>query len=131
MKRGTAVFCEVRYHLDPNKLSEFEEYGRAWIELIERHGGVHHGFFMPRAAPSDTTISFPGKERSGAENVAIALYGFPDEEAYNNYRTQISLDPETAPVIERFAEPPFHTYERIFLSPLCRLEGSEHDDGRL
>jgi len=118
MKQTAAIFCEVRYHLDPNRLSEFEDYGRAWVKLIERHGGVHYGFFMPRAAPRDTTISFPGKGCSGSEDFAIALYGFPDEEAYNNYRTQVSLDPEAAPVIERFAEPPFLSYERIFLSPL-------------
>lgn len=118
--RRNAVFCEVRYHLDPDRLKEFEDYGRAWVRLIERHGGVHHGFFMPRAAPGDTTISFPGKGQAGAEDVAVALYGFPDEEAYNNYRTQIGLDPEAAPVIERFAEPPFKSYERVFLSPLSR-----------
>lgn len=115
---ATAVFCEVRYRLDPNRLKEFEEYGRAWVRLIERHGGVHHGFFMPRTAPGDTTISFPGKGKAGPVDVAIALYGFPDEEAYNNYRAQVMLDPEAAPIIERFAEPPFQSYERIFLSPL-------------
>ncbi|PZU63388.1 MULTISPECIES: NIPSNAP family protein [Sphingobium] len=120
MTRATAVFCEVRYHLDPERLGEFEEYGRAWVKLIERHGGIHHGFFIPRAAPSDTTISFPGKGYPGEENVAVALYGFPDEDAYNNYRKQVSLDPEAAPVIERFAEPPFQRYERIFLSPVLR-----------
>jgi hypothetical protein len=118
--RAKAVFCEVRYRLDPDRLEEFEEYGRVWIRLIERHGGVHHGFFMPRAAPSDTTISFPGKGQAGADDVAVALYGFPDEEAYNNYRTQVVLDDEGISVIERFAEPPFKSYERIFLSPLSK-----------
>ena len=112
------VFCEVRYYLDPDKLEEFEEYGRAWVRLIERHGGVHYGFFMPRAAPSDTTISFPGRGQTGPDGVAIALYGFADEIAYNNYRERVGLDPEAAPVIERFAEPPFQSYERIFLTPL-------------
>lgn len=116
-----AVFCEVRYHLDPDRLEEFEDYGRAWVHLIERHGGVHHGFFVPRAAPSDRTISFRDKGQEGAGDVAIALYGFPDEEAYSNYRTQVALDPEAGPVIERFAEPPFKCYERIFLSPLSLL----------
>ncbi len=129
--QATAVFCEVRYRLDPNRLKEFEDYGRAWVRLIERHGGVHHGFFMPRAAPSDTTISFPGKGQAGAEDVAIALYGFPDEEAYNNYRVQVGLDPEAALIIERFAEPPFQSYERIFLSPLSPQSCREHDDRQL
>jgi NIPSNAP len=118
MSHTGAVFCEIRYKLDPNRLSEFQEYGRAWINLIERHGGVHHGFFMPRPAPSDTAISFPEKGRCGAEGIAIALYGFPDEGTYNNFRKQISRDPEAAPIIERFAEPPFQSYERTFLSPL-------------
>lgn len=116
---ATPVFCEVRYRLDPDRLKEFEDYGRAWVRLIARHGGVHHGFFMPRAAPGDTTISFPGKGQAGAEDVAIALYGFPDEAAYNNYRVQVGLDPEAAQIIARFAEPPFESYERIFLSPLA------------
>lgn len=114
-----AVFCEVRYRLDPDRIAEFEDYARAWVRLIERHGGVHHGFFMPRAAPSDTTISFPGLGQAGADDVAVALYGFPDEDAYNQYRVGIGLDPEAAPVIARFAEPPFKSYERIFLTPLA------------
>lgn len=71
--QAEAVFCEVRYHLDPDKLEEFQAYGRAWVCLIERHGGVHYGFFMPRAAPSDTTISFPGRGQAGADDVAVAL----------------------------------------------------------
>ena len=119
MMRGAAVFCEVRYRLDPDRSEEFEDYGRAWVRLIEeRHGGVHHGFFLPRAAPTDTSISFPGVGQAGAEDIAIALYGFANEEAYNNYRVQVRLDPEAAPIIERFAEPPFKSYERIFLMPL-------------
>jgi hypothetical protein len=116
--QATEVFCEVRYHLDPAKLKDFEDYGRAWVRLIERHGGVHYGFFIPRAAPSDATISFPGKGQAGAGDVAVALYGFPNEDAYNNYRVQVPLDPQAAPIIERFSEPPFKSYERIFLSPL-------------
>ncbi|WP_223262921.1 NIPSNAP family protein [Sphingobium sp. SCG-1] len=104
--------------MDLDRLEEFEAYGRSWIRLIERHGGVHHGFFMPRAAPSDRSISFPDKGQEGAGDVAIALYGFPDEDAYNNYRMRVALDPEAGPIIKRFAEPPFKSYERIFLSPL-------------
>ena len=51
-------------------------------------------------------------------DVAVALYGFPDEQAYDAYRQQVALDPEGASVIERFAEPPFENYERTFLQPL-------------
>jgi hypothetical protein len=118
--QAKALFCEIRYRLDPDRLEEFEEYGRAWTRLIERHGGVHYGFFMPRGAPADATISFPDKGQMGAEDVAVALYGFPDEEAYSNYRTQVGLDAEGASVIERFSDAPFKSYERIFLSPLSQ-----------
>jgi hypothetical protein len=113
-----AIVCEVRYRLDPDRLDDFAEYGRAWVRLIERHGGVHYGFFMPRAAPGDTRMSFPDKGQAGADDEAIALYGFPDDAAYRHYRTQVPLDPEGAAVIARFAEPPFKSYERIFLRPL-------------
>jgi len=113
-----AIICEVRYRLDPERLEEFEAYGRAWIALIERYGGVHYGFFLPRVAPSDTTISFPDKGRPGADDEAVALFGFPDDESYRRYRTQLPLDPDGAAVIERFADPPFESYERVFLRPL-------------
>lgn len=116
--QSEAIVCEVRYRLDPEKLAEFEEYGRAWIRLIERFGGTHYGFFLPRAAPSDTTISFPGRGRQGDVGVAVALFGFPNDAAYRRYRTELPLDPEAAAVIARFAEPPFESYERIFLQPL-------------
>jgi hypothetical protein len=115
---GRPVFCEIRYRLDPDRLAEFEEYGQAWTRLIERHGGIHYGFFLPRPAPGDTTISFPDRGKAGPTDVAVALYGFPDEQAYNVYRQQVPLDPEGAAVIERFAEPPFESYERILLQPL-------------
>ncbi|HEY8942941.1 MAG TPA: NIPSNAP family protein, partial [Polyangiaceae bacterium] len=111
-------FCEVRYVLDPDRLEDFEDYGRAWIQLIERHGGTHYGFFMPRSAPSDATISFIEKGQAGPTDVAIALYGFPDEPAYNNYRSAVAQDPQAAPVIDRFKDPPFKSYERVFLAPL-------------
>lgn len=114
----TAIVCEVRYRLDPERLAEFEDYGRAWVCLIERFGGTHYGFFLPREAPSDTTISFPGKGRQGEGNIAVALFGFPDDAAYRRYRTELPRDPEAAKVIARFAEPPFESYERLFLEPL-------------
>ncbi|UAK25462.1 NIPSNAP family protein [Sphingomonas nostoxanthinifaciens] len=116
--QSEAIVCEVRYRLDPDKLAEFDDYGHAWVRLIERYGGTHYGFFLPRAAPSDTTISFPRRGQQGETDVAVALYGFPDDAAYRRYRTELPLDPEAKIVIERFAEPPFKSYERVFLQPL-------------
>ena len=37
---------------------------------------------------------------------------------YTAYRRNVPLAPEAAPILERFVEPPFHSYERIFVSPL-------------
>ena len=76
---------------------------------------------MPRRSPSNTTMSFPDKGQPGAGDQALALYGFPNEAAYQNYRTQVPLDPEGAAVIERFAVPPFKSYVRTFLRPLSGL----------
>ncbi len=29
------------------KLAEFEDYARSWIQLVEEHGGRHRGYFVP------------------------------------------------------------------------------------
>ena len=113
-----AVICAVRYRLDPDRLLDFAEYGRVWVRLIEKHGGVHYGFFMPREAPGDMAMSFPGIGSAGRDDEALALFGFTDEEAYCRYRASVPLDPEAVAVIERFADPPFESYERTFLQPL-------------
>lgn len=34
------VTCYLRYVIDPFKLAEFEHYGKLWIPLVERFGGV-------------------------------------------------------------------------------------------
>lgn len=117
------VTCEVRYHLDPERIAEFEAYARIWIKLIERHGGTHHGYFMPREKPQDAKVSFEGLGSEGASDVAIALFTFADEEAYARYREQVEKDPDGVAANERFREdPPFRSYERVFLTPLARAD---------
>jgi hypothetical protein len=76
------VTCEVRYRIDPCRISEFEAYAQIWVELIERHGGKHHGYFIPRDKPKEVGVSFPGVGQEGAADIAIALFTFPDEKAY-------------------------------------------------
>ena len=51
--------CQIRYTLNLDKLSSFEAYARTWISLIERYGGIHHGYFIPRAAKRSRD-EFPG-----------------------------------------------------------------------
>jgi len=112
------LVCEVRYELDPDRLDEFAEYARTWVRLIRRHGGVHHGFFMPREAPAGAAMSFAGLGHAGPANEAVALFAFSDDEAYRRYREGVAADPEGVAANQRFADPPFKSYRRCFLEPL-------------
>jgi hypothetical protein len=42
--------CCIRYNIDPDKRVAFREYARAWISLITKYGGIHHGYFIPGTA---------------------------------------------------------------------------------
>ena len=35
------VTCHVRYEIDPAKIDAFEAFARAWMRLVDRHGGTH------------------------------------------------------------------------------------------
>ncbi|MBA3280854.1 MAG: NIPSNAP family protein, partial [Acidimicrobiia bacterium] len=65
------ITCVVEYTIDPEKIEPFEQFARAWIELVNRHGGEHHGYFMPS---------------EGASDRALALFSFPSLAAYEEYR---------------------------------------------
>ena len=39
--------CVVEYVIDPAKIEAFERFGRRWTELVDLHGGTHHGYFLP------------------------------------------------------------------------------------
>jgi hypothetical protein len=41
------ITCVVEYVIDPAKIEAFERFGRRWIELVDSHGGMHHGYFLP------------------------------------------------------------------------------------
>jgi hypothetical protein len=38
------ITCVVEYVIDPAKIDVFERFGRRWIELVNLHGGTHHGY---------------------------------------------------------------------------------------
>ena len=114
-----AVTCQVRYTLDLTQLCAFETYARAWILLIERYGGVHHGYFIPRANPDVRGVSFPGLGYDGPTDVAVAMFTFPDEEAYRSYRKRVAGDPECLAMAALVQETRcFTRYERLFLRPV-------------
>ena len=98
------ITVHLRYEIDPDKLEEFTEYGRAWIRLVDKLGGTHHGYFIPSEGDSDE---------------AFALYTFPSLAAYEEYRTASRSDPECIRAFEFARETRcIRRYERRFLSPV-------------
>jgi hypothetical protein len=116
MENNQAVTCQIRYTLDPDKLTAFETYARTWVSLIERYGGIHHGYFIPRASPDRVGASFPGLGYDGPGDVAVAMFTFPDEESYRRYREMVATDPECQSAAALVRESGcFIRYERLFL----------------
>jgi hypothetical protein len=115
------VTCFLRYVVDPDKLSDFEHYARVWMPLIEKYGGTHHGYFVSGNAPPSAAFSFPGIGGAGPDNVAIAMFSFPDVEAYEKYRRDVSNDPECLEVTRHFEKTRcFTKYERTFVKAIDR-----------
>jgi hypothetical protein len=65
------ITCVVEYIIVPAKIDAFERFGRRWMELVDSHGGMHHGYFLPA---------------EGASDKALALFSFPSLAAYEQYR---------------------------------------------
>ncbi len=108
------VTCHLRYEIDPSKLEDFERFARAWIALVNRSGGAHHGYFLPS---------------EGASDVAYALFSFPSLAAYEEYRTKFGVDPDFI-AADRIREQSqcVRRYERTFLRPV--LEPLDLDELR-
>jgi NIPSNAP len=66
-----AITCHVRYEIDASQIEAFERFARRWMELVARHGGTHHGYFLPS---------------EGASDIAYALFSFPSLADYERYR---------------------------------------------
>lgn len=96
------VTCLLRYELRPERLADFERYGRQWITLVGRYGGEHHGYFLPS---------------EGASDVAYALFTFPSLAAYETYREQSALDP-LCQTLFRDLPNLVTRYDRTFLRPV-------------
>lgn len=73
------ITCHLRYVLNSSKLKEFEHYARLWIPLVNKFGGIHHGYLLPSEGPS---------------NIALASFTFPSLAAYEQYRIQSFADSE-------------------------------------
>jgi uncharacterized protein (DUF1330 family) len=111
------VTCYLKYKIDMYKHAEFEAYARLWIPLVERFGGVHHGYFLPHESNSD---------------VAVALFSFPSLAEYERYRCRSFSDPECQAAYA-FAEETrcIVSYERQFLRPLQPVEAKRDLEGSI
>lgn len=98
------ITCSLRYVIDPFKLKEFETYGKMWIPLVEKFGGIHHGYFLPHEGPN---------------NIALALFSFPSLAAYEIYRAAAADDADCQAAMRYYAETRcFLSYERSFMRPV-------------
>ncbi|MFJ4653318.1 NIPSNAP family protein [Nocardia sp. NPDC088792] len=98
------ITCVVEYVIDPAKIDTFEQFGRRWMELVDRHGGTHHGYFLPA---------------EGASDKALALFSFPSLADYEQYRTLFGVHPDFIDA-DRIREESgcVLRYERTFMRPL-------------
>ena len=98
------ITCVVEYVIDPAKIDAFERFGRRWIELVDSHGGMHHGYFLPA---------------EGASDKALALFSFRSLAAYEQYRARFGSDPDFIEA-DRIRDESgcVLRYERTFMRPL-------------
>ena len=100
------VTCYLKYVIDSYKLNEFEKYAKLWIPIVNRMGGIHHGYFMPY---------------EGANNIAYALFSFPNLSKYEEYRKEIYTDKECQSALAYAEETRcIISYERSFMRPVLK-----------
>lgn len=100
------ITCVLDYVIDANKIDAFERFGRRWIELVERHGGQHHGYYLPS---------------EGASDRALALFSFPSLAEYEIYRSSFGQDPDFI-AADRIRDESgcVIRFDRTFMRPLGR-----------
>lgn len=98
------ITCYLQYQIDTYKRKEFREYAEMWIPLVEKFGGIHHGYFLPKESASD---------------LAVALFSFESLAAYEQYRADARKDPACQKAYE-FAEATrcIISFNRQFLEPV-------------
>lgn len=102
--RRLMITCVVEYTIDAAKTAEFERFARAWIGLVDQHGGTHHGYFLPS---------------EGASDRALALFSFPSFADYESFRALFGVDPEFVAADKiRDESGCVLRYERSFMRPL-------------
>lgn len=72
------ITCFIRYQIDPNKKSEFEEYARNWGQAIPRCGADLIGYYAPY---------------EGSKTTAYGIYNIDSLTEYEAYRARLTADP--------------------------------------
>jgi hypothetical protein len=100
------ITCYLKYTIDPKKTREFEAYAKLWIPLVEKFGGLHHGYFLPA---------------EGANDIALALFSFASLADYEVYRKKSFKDEECKAAFA-FADDSgcILRFERSFLKPILK-----------
>lgn len=104
------ITCVVDYVIDPSKAGAFEEFAKRWMELVNRHGGTHHGYFLPSEGSSDR---------------ALALFSFPSLAIYEQYRSLFGHDPDFI-AADRIRDESgcVLRYDRSFMRPLLPMSAA-------
>lgn len=103
------VTCFLKYVIDPIKIDEFIHYGKLWIDLVNKMGGIHHGYLVPHEGPN---------------NIGYATFSFPSLAEYENYRNKISSCPACQAALEYSRKSNcIFSFERSFYKPI--FEGIE------
>lgn len=98
------ITCFIKYIIDPNKVNEFEHYGKLWIDLVNKMEGLHHGYLLPH---------------EGANNIAYASFSFPSLAHYEIYRNKINDSSECLAALAYAQKTKcVLSYERNFLKPI-------------
>ena len=108
MENVKVITCVIDYILDPHRIDAFERFAKRWIDLVNRHGGQHHGYFLPS---------------EGASDRALALFSFPSLAEYERYRSLFGVDPEFIDA-DRIRDESgcVLRYDRSFMRPLLKGE---------
>jgi hypothetical protein len=98
----------VDYVIDSKQIEAFEKFAKRWIDLVNRYGGRHHGYFLPS---------------EGASDRALALFSFPSLAEYEKFRSRFGVN-QNFIAADRIRDESgcVLRYERSFMRPLL-----EHD----
>ena len=76
--REPTLTCIIRYHIDPTKKTQFQQYARNWGQAIPRCGADLVGYFAPH---------------EGSSTLAYGIYHIPGLAEYEAYRARLADDP--------------------------------------